>query len=300
LVTGLTAKRTLSNVAFENAKDELTDYVFYTELSESERKKNSSFKRILARLADMEYAHYKFWSTYNSEKPSVNSLKIRVMKLLRRVLGITFTLRYLEKNELKSVNKYREVASLLPPTGKRGLGQIIRDEEQHARAFNRNFKGRINYISFIVLGLADALVEIAGIHAGALGIYNSTEVAGLAGIVAGAAASIAMASAAYAQAKTGFKGSAAVSAIYTGISYFLAAVFLATPYFLTRIMLTALTISLAVGVVLIGIITFFGSVISGTVFKRDFVEVTAIMFGAAGTLYLLGLAIRHFTGLVMP
>jgi VIT1/CCC1 family predicted Fe2+/Mn2+ transporter len=296
----LNAKRTLSEVAFENAKDELTDYEIYAELSKSEGKKNISFKRILARLADMEYKHYTFWAKYNAEKPSVNTFKIRVMKLVRRVLGVTFTLRYLEESESKSVNKYKEITNILPPAGKRVLGQIITDEEQHQRAFNRNFKGRINYISFIVLGLADALVEIAGIHAGALGIYSSTEVAGLAGIVAGAAASIAMASAAYAQAKTGFKGSAAISATYTGISYFLAAVFLATPYFLTRIMLTALIVSLAVGVVLIGIVTFFGSVISGTVFKRDFLEVTSIMFGAAGALYLLGLTIRHFTGIVMP
>jgi VIT1/CCC1 family predicted Fe2+/Mn2+ transporter len=274
--------------------------VFYTELSESERKKNITFKRILAHLADMEYAHYTFWSKYNSEKPSVNVFKIRLMKLLRRVLGITFTLRYLERNELKSVNKYREISYLFPPAGQKVLGRIIADEEQHQRAFNRNFKGRINYISFIVLGLADALVEIAGIHAGALGIYNSTEVAGLSGIVAGAAASIAMASAAYAQAKTGFKGSAGVSAVYTGISYFAAAVLLATPYFLTRIMVTALIVSLIVGVVLIGIITFFGSVISGSVFRKDFAEVTTIMFGAAGALYLLGLAIRSFTGVIMP
>ena len=94
--------------------------MFYTELSESERKKNIAFKRILARLADMEYAHYLFWSKYNSEKPSVNVFKIRLMKLLRRVLGITFTLRYLEKNELKSVNKYREIIIPLPTCGKKG------------------------------------------------------------------------------------------------------------------------------------------------------------------------------------
>jgi VIT1/CCC1 family predicted Fe2+/Mn2+ transporter len=296
----VTTRRTLSEVAFENAKDELTDYVIYSKLSESERKKNTSFKKILERLADMEYEHYTFWSTYNSEKPSVSAFKIRLMKLLRKVLGVTFTVRYLEKSELKSVNKYREIMNLFPPTGKKVLDQIIADEERHQREFNRHFKGRINYISFIVLGLADALVEIAGIHAGALGIYNSTEVAGLAGIVAGAAASIAMASAAYAQAKTGFKGSAAISAIYTGISYFITAVFLATPYFLTRIMLTALIVSLIVGVVLIGIITYFGSIVSGTVFRRDFAEVTGIMFGAASALYLLGLTIRHFTGIVMP
>jgi len=299
LATGPTARKTLSEVAFANAKDELTDYTFYAELSKSERK-NISFKRILARLANMEYEHYTFWSKYNTRKPSVNAFKIQVMKLLRTILGITFTLRYLEKSEMKSVNKYREITNLFPPAGKKILGQIIADEERHEREFNRHFKGRINYISFIVLGLADALVEIAGIHAGALGIYSSTEVAGLAGIVAGAAASIAMASAAYAQAKTGFKGSAVISAVYTGISYFLAAVFLATPYFLTKIMLTALIVSLTVGVVLIGIITYFGSIISGTDFKRDFVEVTGIMFGAAIALYLLGLIIRHFTGIIMP
>jgi VIT1/CCC1 family predicted Fe2+/Mn2+ transporter len=296
----VTVKRTISEVAFEHAKEELTDYAIYTELSKSERKENISFKRILTRSANKEYEHYTFWSTYNSEKPSVDTLKIQFMKLARRVLGITFTLKYLEKNELKSVNKYREITNLLPATGKKVLGQIIADEEQHQRAFNRNFKGRINYISFIVLGLADALVEIAGINAGALGIYSSTLVAGLVGIVAGAAASIAMASAAYAQAKTGFKGSAATSALYTGTSYFLTAVFLATPYFLTRTMLSALIVSLTIGVILIGIITSFGSVISGTVFKRDFAEVTSIMFGAAGALYLLGLTIRHFTGIVVP
>jgi len=63
----------------------------------------------------------------------------------------------------------------------------------------------LKYISFVILGLADAIVEISGIHAGSLGIYHSTEITGLAGIVAGAAASIAMASAAYAQAKQGFQ-----------------------------------------------------------------------------------------------
>ena len=71
----------------------------------------------------MEYAHYMFWSTYNSEKPSVNTFKIRFMKLARRVLGITFTLKYLEKNELKSVNKYREITNLFHLRAKRFWGR---------------------------------------------------------------------------------------------------------------------------------------------------------------------------------
>ena len=101
---------------------------------------------------------------------------------------------------------------------------MIEDEKGHETAFADVVAGSyVIYISFIVLGLADALVEIAGIHAGSLGIYKSTELTGLAGIVAGAAASLAMASAAFAQAKQGFEGSPGLAAAYTGGSYFVAA-----------------------------------------------------------------------------
>ena len=65
---------------------------------------------------------------------------------------------------------------------------MLQDEAAHEKEFEQKTEGgAVKYISFIVLGLADALVEIAGIHAGSLGIYNSTHgYAGLAGIVAGA------------------------------------------------------------------------------------------------------------------
>ncbi|MGI0086018.1 MAG: rubrerythrin family protein, partial [Nitrososphaerales archaeon] len=149
----------------------------------------------------------------------------------------------------------------------------------------------VKYISFIVLGLADALVEIAGIHAGSLGIYKSTELTGLAGIIAGASASIAMASAAYAQAKQGFKGSASLSAFYTGISYFISAVILATPYFLTKDMETAIAASLFAGVLIIAFVSYYNSIISNASFTRNFAELTGVMFGASLALYILGFVV---------
>jgi VIT1/CCC1 family predicted Fe2+/Mn2+ transporter len=108
-----------------------------------------------------------------------------------------------------------------------------------------------------------------------------------------------MASAAYAQAKTGFKGSAGLSAIYTGVSYFLTAVILAMPYFLTKMMLRALLASLVGGVVLIAFTTFYGSIIAGTRFRKDFAEVTGIMLGATVALYALGTVIRYLTGMTI-
>jgi VIT1/CCC1 family predicted Fe2+/Mn2+ transporter len=291
----------LAQAAYESAVDEYDDYLVYKKLSESRFEKNRSFKKTLARLAKMEHNHYVFWIKYCPDRRvSPNRIKVSFIVFLRWLLGVTFAVKYLERTETKVIRKYRDLAHWIPARDKRAFNQMIADEVDHEKEFYEHFdEPHIKYISFIVLGLADALVEIAGIHAGSLGIYNSTELAGLAGIVAGAAASIAMASAAYAQAKTGFKGSPTVSAVYTGISYFVTAVILATPYFLTRTMLNALLTSLAFAILLIAFISFYGSVISGSIFRKDFIEVTSIMLGATVALYLLGFVIRHLTGITI-
>lgn len=290
----------LSDIAFTSAADEYTDYAVYKRLSQS-RFENKKFSGTLKRLAGMEYGHYIFWKKYcPGRKPEISAFTVYLITLIRYILGVTFAVRYLERNEARTIKKYRDVAHMIPGKDKKPFNQMIADEEEHEVDFAREFdEPHIKYISFIVLGLADALVEIAGIHAGSLGIYDSTELAGFAGIVAGAAASIAMASAAYAQAKTGFKGSATLSAIYTGVSYFLTAVVLATPYFLTKVMVDALGVSLFFAVLLIAFISFYGSVISGSAFSKDFIEITGIMFGATVALYLLGTAIRYFAGIII-
>jgi VIT1/CCC1 family predicted Fe2+/Mn2+ transporter len=289
----------LSEFAYLSAVDEYTDYVVYKKLSGLGFERRHRFSGMLKRLAGMEYGHYRFWSKYCPErKVAVSSLKVYSIILIRLMLGVTFAVKFLERNEMSTIKKYKEVANQIPQRDRAQFKRMVADEVEHENRFAEQFdEPHIKYISFIVLGLADALVEIAGIHAGSLGIYNKTELAGLAGIIAGAAASIAMASAAYAQAKSGFKGSATLSAIYTGISYFFTAVILATPYFLTQIMFSALTASLLLAVFLIAFISFYGSVISGAAFRKDFVEITSIMLGSTVALYLIGAVIGHLTGI---
>ncbi|HMK82782.1 MAG TPA: VIT1/CCC1 family protein [Candidatus Bathyarchaeia archaeon] len=291
----------LVEVAYMSAKDELNEYAIYKKYSELRTTQKSEFKNTLVRLAGMEYKHYQFWKKFCPDHDvTVNRLKLTLMVFVRIFLGVTFAFKLLERTETEVIKQYKEIAHLVPSEDQQMLHEIIGDEEEHEKEFADQFnEPHIKYISFIVLGLADALVEIAGIHAGSLGIYVSTELAGLAGIIAGAAASMAMASAAYAQAKTGFKGSAGLSAIYTGVSYFLTAIILATPYFLTKIMLNALLVSLAAGIILIAFTSFYGSIIAGSSFRKDFVEVTSIMLGATVALYLLGTVLRYLTGMTI-
>ncbi len=289
----------LAKVAAKSARDEYTDGSVYLALSRRER--NQAFKKALEDLAHAERTHYEFWKTYAPNVTvKVNRIKVYFILLLRLTLGLTFTMKFLESHEEEVHKRYRQIAESIPPVDKARFEAMLQDEEhQENYLMGEIHEGRVKYMSFIVLGLADAVVEISGIHAGSLGIYNRTELAGIAGIVAGMAASIAMASAAYAQAKQGFEGSAKWSAIYTGVSYMFTAVFLALPYFLTASMVAALGTSLVVGVFLVAMMTYYDSIISARAFKRQFAEIAGIILAASLALYIAGTLIRQLLGIVI-
>src|SRR5271157_770237 len=293
-----TVSAELSKVAKERMSHEYTDSTLYERLSRTVGS-GSPFSAILMQLSATENKHYEFWAKYvPGGTPRLNRLKLYWILFLRRVLGLTFASRYLDRHEASVVKEYQALASLIPPGDKAAFDEMVADEKEHENEFAHKIESTaVRYISFIVLGLADSLVEISGIHAGSLGIYNRTEIAGLAGVVAGGAASLAMASAAYAQAKQGFKGSAKLSAVYTGVSYFVSAVFLATPYFLTESMVIALGASLGLAVVQLALTTYYSTVITNKPFTRDFVEILAILLGATVALYVFGYAVRIETGI---
>jgi len=280
--------------------DEYADFTLYDRLAKRVAH-NTSFAEALRQLSVTEKKHYEFWRRYiPDEKPKFSRAKLYLILLLHTIFGITFAVRYLERHESVVIKQYKSVADIIPTEDRDTFKEIIAEEEQHEKAFRERVQSAaVNYISFVVLGLADALVEITGIHAGSLGIYNSTEIAGIAGIIAGGAASLAMASAAFAQAKQGFQGSARLSAIYTGVSYFVTAVALATPYFLTRVMLNALSVSLFVAVIILALATYYSSVISFKPFRRDFIEILLIMFGVTVALFFFGEFIRQITGITI-
>jgi VIT1/CCC1 family predicted Fe2+/Mn2+ transporter len=293
--------KTLSEVAADEGKDELTDYVIYKRLAQSPVVRNSKLKETYHHLSEIEYKHYELWNKYTDQRElKIIRPTVYLTLFLRWLLGASFAIKYLERREHATIAKYSALAGLIPAEDMPAFEEMIRDEEEHELTFASQVEGgTVKYMSFIVLGLADALVEISGIHAGSLGIYNRTEFTGIAGIIAGAAASIAMASAAFAQAKQGFSGSASVSAAYTGISYFVSAVILAAPYFLTQSNIYAIGFSLFLAVVIIALTSYYNAVISVKGFRRDFLELTGIMFGATFALYIFGTIVRILTGITI-
>jgi VIT1/CCC1 family predicted Fe2+/Mn2+ transporter len=294
------SKEKLSEMAVGEARDEMTDYTTYKRLASSE--KSESNREMFEKLSAMEHKHYELWMKYRPPGTEIGPKRgtVFLVLFLRRLFGASFAIKYLEHREATTVGKYESLKGSVPVEDQVAFQSMIEDEKGHETAFADVVAGTyVKYISFIVLGLADALVEIAGIHAGSLGIYNSTELTGLAGIVAGAAASLAMASAAFAQAKQGFEGSPVLAAGYTGGSYFVAAVALATPYFLTKAMLNAITLSLVFGLAMIAFVTWYNSVISGSRFAKDFSELAGVMLGATFALFVFGNVIRTALGITI-
>lgn len=282
----------LKDVARVRMSDEWSDYTLYERLSKTVSD-DSPFSEVLKKLSSTEHGHYEFWRKYvPDEEPKLARLKLHWVLFLRRFFGLTFATRYLDRHEANVVAEYAGLAHLIPAEDKAAYDEMVADEKEHEKAFALKVESSaVAYISFVVLGLADALVEISGIHAGWLGLFERTEIAGLAGVIAGGAASLAMASAAFAQAKQGFKGSARLSAAYTGVSYFVTAVILATPYFLTASMPLALGVSLTLAVIILAITTWYSVVIQQKLFIRDFLEILLILFATTIVVFTLGYAV---------
>lgn len=289
----------LERVALAACKDEYTDYHIYNSLRNF-RSISKDLKQDLGLMAEQEYKHYLFWSKYViNHKVTIPHAKILLFKLLSVIMGITFVVRLLENHEEDIIKNYKDILELLDKDSKIELESIIKDEEEHEERLLSNLREeRIKYLGFTVLGLSDALIEIAGIHAGTLGVYVNTFNAGLAGLIAGIAASIAMASAAYNQAKqTHGIGKPIMASTYTGIAYIITALLLALPYFVIHDIINALIVSLIISEAILAYISLYSYILYKRNFFRELGETSIIIFSATFALYIFGGIINKYLGI---
>lgn len=280
------------------AMDEYMDYIIYKYLSK--REKNENNKSTLEKLADMEYHHYEFWSRLLTKNfsPQISKVRIFIVRVMRLVFGLTFTLKIFERHEKETIKAYEDILSKLDGEDRQFLARIINEEKEHENYFVSQINESIvKYMSFIVLGLADAIIEITGVHAGFLGVTSSTLIAGIAGLVVGFAASVSMASAAYLQAKQGLNFNPINSSIMTGISYIGAVSFLALPYFFITSMLLAFLSSLSLAILMIAFFTVYGAVLRDESISKEFVTGLSLTIGTAIGAFLFGEALGRLFGI---
>ena len=276
--------------------DEYFDSVVYGALADIEQ--HDQRKKLLRTLADTERDHAVFWkeiSGENARPPGV--WKIRLLTLMRRIAGLTFTMKFLELHEGEVVAAYQRWLPMMNAERRNRLGVILKDEEEHERYFMSQVdEAIVRYIGFVALGLSDAIIEITGVHAGFLGVMGSTLVAGIAGLVVGFAACISMGVAAYLKAKSETRKSPLKSALITSASYLAAVILLATPYFLTHSMAVAFGVSTLFAVAMSMGFTFYVSVVNETKLGRELIENTSLLLGTAVATYFFGELIGSIFG----
>jgi len=172
---------------------------------------------------------------------------------MARVLGITFTIKLLEKNEAAGSAEYADFDSVVP-----GAAQLGKDEEEHenslAGMIEEDF---LSYMGSIVLGLNDALVELTGTLAGLTFALQTGKLVAISGLVTGIAASFSMAASEYLSARADNNPKAIQSALYTGLAYILTVILLILPYLLIPQQGAGIYISLG-ATLLIAVLIIFG------------------------------------------
>lgn len=268
--------------------DEYFDYLVYRELAR--REGHSARRELLERLSEMERKHFEFWRGFSgASEPRISRLRLYLIVLLRRLLGVMFVIKLLERHESEVIARYRGVLSRLEGGVRRKVEEFLNEEEMHEKVLLSQIDEPVlRYVGFIALGLSDSVIEVTGVHAGFLGVTASTLVAGVAGIIVGLAASISMGVAAYLKAKSELRSRPITSGGVTGVAYILSTVLLALPYFLTHDMLLAFTSSIALAVLLAGLFTYYVSVVQDMGFKREMLENTSLLLGTAAVTFIFG------------
>jgi len=274
------------------AHNEITEHFIYKEIAR--RTKNAHNKKILKQIADDEMRHYKRWTKILGEQVEPSKFKIWFYTNLARFLGLSFSLKLMEKGEGLSQALYQEISSAYPEAI-----PIIKDEQEHEEELLKMINERfLQYVSSFILGLNDALVELTGALAGLTLALKDTELIAVVGLITGIAASFSMAASEYlsTQEEEDNETSPFMASITTGIAYIITVAILISPYLIASNAFVALACTLALAVLIIFTFTLYTSIAKGFSFKKRFLQMTSISLGVAALSFCVGYGIKKYFG----
>ncbi|MGQ9513864.1 MAG: VIT1/CCC1 transporter family protein [Thermoproteota archaeon] len=270
-------------------RNEVTEHYVYLRLSMSS--KNSNNRDVLRMISEEEFKHYNFWKVYSQKDVKPNNVKIWFYFLMARIFGITFGIKMMERGEKKAQMKYDRISEILPETK-----SMAKDEEDHERKLIKLIdEERLRYVSSMVLGLNDALVELTGTLAGLTLALQDSRLIAMTGLITGVAASLSMATSEYLSTKSeGGEKNPLRASIYTGSIYLLTVFLLIFPYLILENFYICLASTIMNAIFIIFIFTFYISVAKDLSFKNRFLEMAVISLGVAVLSFGIGFLVRMF------
>ncbi|MDR0910880.1 MAG: VIT1/CCC1 transporter family protein [Spirochaetaceae bacterium] len=272
-------------------RTEMTEYLVYLRLAKI--CKNEANAKVLKDIAEAEKGHAAFWQQQTGIEVQPDRWHIAWTVFWARLLGLTFTLKRMEKNEGTASHLYSMLVEQVP-----GAEKLMKDEAEHEHALLQMLDEQIlQYAGSIVLGLNDALVELTGSLAGFTFALGDPKTVSVAGLVTGISAAFSMAASEYLSARAENNPQAKLSAVYTGIAYFITVIILIMPYLLLSNIFLALVITLALAVCIIFVFNYYLSVAKELNFKHRFLEMAGISLGVAALSFVVGWVLKNVMGI---
>ncbi len=285
----------MSNISKQSLKlirayqqQEINGHYIYKFLSDWN--KNPENSSILKKIADDELDHYITYKSYTGKKVNPQKIKILLYKIAAAILGPTFTIKLLEKNEIGAQEAYKKIKDVPE------IGDIVQDEEKHEDALIGMIEEeKLNYMGSIVLGLNDALVELTGVLAGLTLALRDPNLIALTGSITGIAAAFSMAASEYLSTKSEDAGKGALKAsFYTGLAYVFTVLVLILPFLFLKNVFVSLALTLTGAVGIIAAFNYYYAIVKDEKFSRRFTEMALLSFGVALFSFGIAFVLRKF------
>ena len=259
------------------------------------REKKVENKIILQKISKQENNHYNILK--EKTRVDVNFSKIRVYfhVITSIFFGLTFSLKLMEKTEQNAAREYRDL----------GYENIAKEEDEHEKELLSLLEeDSLNYLSSIILGLSDALVELTGALAGLTFAFQELRIVALAGLVTGISASFSMAASEFLATKEENSNRSPIkAALFTGSAYTITVFLLVIPYLLlsdnSAIIwglephIQALIITFVIGLLIVALFNFYVSIAQDKSFNKRFIEMVFILLIVTLISFLIGLMLRE-------
>ena len=271
-------------------QNELTESVIYKKIAKFA--KGDENKKTLERLASEEHAHYEIWKSYTNIEMKPQKRRVLKYTLIARLLGFTFAVKLMERGEELAQEKYEIIAKEAPES----IHIREQEAEHEATLLSMLDEEKLHYVGSMVLGLSDALVELAGSLAGFTFALQNTKLVALSGLIVGISATFSMASSEFLSAKSEGRKDAFKSCSYTGIAYLLTVVALIAPYLLISQPLVALAVMIGIIILIIAGFTYYTSVAQDLKFGSRFIEMAGISICVAVISFVVGILAKQLLG----
>lgn len=273
-------------------RNEITESMVYARLANMEQ--NLHNREVLNKISAEESVHYQILKKYTGTEVAPDMRRVRHYCRVARLFGLNFAIRSMESGEQNAYNNYADLAEFPQ------LLSLAKEEQEHEkRLMDMINEERLSYMSSIVLGLNDALVEFTGALAGFTLALNDSGLIALTGSITGIAAALSMASSEYLATKSEKDPNKrpVKAAVYTGIAYLITVALLVAPFIVLGNVITALCVMLLLALTIIGVFNYYYAVARGESFRKRFGEMAALSFSVAAISFLIGYLLKLFTGI---